>query len=249
MDIKLKELIKEFTLEQDRPKVDKFKVTEAIRNYANVGKALYQSGGILEAAKQLSEMATAAQNHVLSETNDWFDSVSVKRNMKELKGLTGQFKKTAVEANSVNQRLSALYEDMGNILNRYYEIDEAMDPVGKEDGDVDNDGDTDDSDRYLKKRRAAISKAIKKQKNENTSNLGDFLPNILKEFGPSPMDRALKQKIKDPKSGKEVTVGSIKNQGEKKYSPALVKKANAIFKKAMEKERAVKAKIRKMQGD
>ena len=108
-------------------------------------------------------MATAAQNHVLSETNDWFDSVSVKRNMKELKGLTGQFKKTAVEANAVNQRLSALYEDMGNILNRYYEIDEALDPVGKEDGDVDNDGDTDDSDRYLKKRRAAIAKAIKKQ--------------------------------------------------------------------------------------
>ena len=70
----------------------------------------------------------------------------------------------------------------------------------------------------------------------------------LKEFG-SPMDKALKQKIKDPKSGKEVTVGSVKNQGEKKYDSALVKKANAIFKKAMEKERAVKAKIRKMQGD
>tara|TARA_Y100001972_G_scaffold45128_1_gene55745 strand:- start:1071 stop:1574 length:504 start_codon:yes stop_codon:yes gene_type:complete len=163
MDIKLKELIKEFTLEQDRPKADKFKVTEAIRNYGRVGEALYKTGGILEAAKQLSDMATAAQNHVLSETNDWFDSVSVKRNMKELKGLTGQFKKTAVEANAVNQRLSALYEDMGNILNRYYEIDEALDPVGKEDGDVDNDGDTDDSDRYLKKRRAAIAKAIKKQ--------------------------------------------------------------------------------------
>ena len=71
-------------------------------------------------------MATVAQNHVLSETNDWFDSVSVKRNMKELKGLTGQFKKTALRLISVNQRLSALYEDMGNILNRYYEIDEAI---------------------------------------------------------------------------------------------------------------------------
>ena len=310
MDIKLKKLIEDFALDHERPKVDKFKVTEAIRNYAKVGKALYQSGGILEAAKQLSEMATAAQNHVLGETNDWFDSVSVKRNMKELKGLTGQFKKTAVEANAVNQRLSALYEDMGNILNRYYEIDEAMDKVDKdeldgdyedrEDKDIDNDGDTDDSDEYLHKKRQAISKAIKKQKgvnedldsqidalmkqkeklmvkrpvphndvariqgkinvlrdkkakekerNENISKLGDFLPNILKEFGPSPMDAALKQKLKDPKSGKEVTIGSIKNQGEKRYDSALVKKANAIFKKAMEKEMATKKKIRKMQGD
>ena len=83
--------------------------------------------------------------------------------MKALKGQVAEFKKVANEANSVNQRLSALYEDMGNILNLYYEIDEALDPVGKEDGDVDNDGDTDDSDRYLKKRRAAIGKAIKKQ--------------------------------------------------------------------------------------
>ena len=66
-----------------------------------------------------------------------------------------------MEANATNQRLSALYEDMGNILNRYYEIDEAMDPVGKEDGDIDNDGDKDDSDEYLAKRRKAIAKAIK----------------------------------------------------------------------------------------
>ena len=160
-NIKLKSLIKEFTLENEQPKVNKFEVIESVKNYATIGKQLQVNGGIMEAAKQLAQMAESAQNHVLSETDDWFDGVSVKRNMKELKGLTGQFKKTAVEANAVNQRLSALYEDMGNILNRYYDIDEALDPVGKEDDDVDNDGDTDDSDRYLKKRRDAVSKAIK----------------------------------------------------------------------------------------
>ena len=57
------------------------------------------------------------------ETDDWFDAVSVK-NMKELKGLTGQLRKL-LEANAVNERLNALYEDMGNILNRYYDIDES----------------------------------------------------------------------------------------------------------------------------
>lgn len=40
---------------------------------------------------------------------------------------------------------------------------EALDPVGKEDDDVDNDGDVDDSDRYLKNRRSVIKKAISKQ--------------------------------------------------------------------------------------
>ena len=41
---------------------------------------------------------------------------------------------------------------------------EALDPVGQEDGDVDNDGDKDSSDKYLMKRRKAIGRAIGKKK-------------------------------------------------------------------------------------
>ena len=41
---------------------------------------------------------------------------------------------------------------------------EALDPVGKEDDDIDNDGDVDKTDDYLKNRRKAVSKAIEKQK-------------------------------------------------------------------------------------
>ena len=43
-------------------------------------------------------------------------------------------------------------------------VKEALDPVGKEDGDVDNDGDKDKSDKYIMKRREAIRKAISKKK-------------------------------------------------------------------------------------
>lgn len=43
---------------------------------------------------------------------------------------------------------------------------EALDPVGKEDADIDNDGDTDKSDKYLHKRRKAISSAMKKRLKE-----------------------------------------------------------------------------------
>jgi len=41
--------------------------------------------------------------------------------------------------------------------------EEKLDPVGKADADIDNDGDVDSSDEYLKKRRKAISKAMKKE--------------------------------------------------------------------------------------
>lgn len=41
---------------------------------------------------------------------------------------------------------------------------EALDPVGKEDADVNNDGKVDGTDKYLLKRRKAIGAAIKKAK-------------------------------------------------------------------------------------
>ena len=41
---------------------------------------------------------------------------------------------------------------------------EKLDPVGQEDGDIDNDGDEDKTDQYLLKRRKAVSKAINKNK-------------------------------------------------------------------------------------
>ena len=112
--------------------------------------------------------------------------------MKSLKGSVVEFQKTAKEAQALNQRLTALYEDMGHVLNRYYDIDEAhvyghddedseveekldkVDPSkvepeddfkDREDKDIDNDGDVDDSDEYLHKKRQAITKAVKKESN------------------------------------------------------------------------------------
>lgn len=55
----------------------------------------------------------------------------------------------------------------------YKSIYEKMDPVGKEDGDIDNDGDKDSSDEYLMKRRKAIGKAMgKKDKCESCGGKG-----------------------------------------------------------------------------
>ena len=171
-NIKLMGMVEDLAIREEKPQVNKFEVIEAVKNYQTIGGQLFKNNGIVEVAKQLVGIAESAQNHVLSETDDWFDAVSVKRNMKELKGMTGQFKKAALEANAVNERLNALYEDMGNILNRYYDIEEAMDPVGKEDDDIDNDGDEDDSDKYLKKRRDAISKNIKKETSGDDKVIG-----------------------------------------------------------------------------
>ena len=48
---------------------------------------------------------------------------------------------------------------------------EAMDPVGKEDGDIDNDGDKDKSDKYLHNSRKAIGKSIRKEETEELDEI------------------------------------------------------------------------------
>ena len=85
-----------------------------------------------------------AASHTLQETEDWFDKVTVSRNMKELTNHSKAFSKIAEEASSVQQRLAGLYEDMGNILNRYYEIPESEEThmYGHDDDDRDSRGDT-----------------------------------------------------------------------------------------------------------
>jgi uncharacterized phage infection (PIP) family protein YhgE len=172
--VKLKDLLSEAF--EDTPRVDKRQTVEGVRNFGIVGKSLYNNGNIMEIAKQLSSIAESAHNHILGEQDDWFDKISVNKNMKTLKGSVVEFQKAAKEAHQLNQRMTALYEDIGHVLNRYYDIDEGLDPVDtskvepeddfedRDDKDIDNDGDVDDSDEFLHKKRQAISKAIKSTK-------------------------------------------------------------------------------------
>jgi len=62
-------------------------------------------------------------------------------------------------------------------------IKEKLDPVGKEDGDVDNDGDKDASDKYLAKKRKAITKSVNKEEDVDleeklTKNVDETLDRI-----------------------------------------------------------------------
>ena len=135
--IKLKDLLNEFVTttgfvsqnpwikeHDDTPVVNIKELVSSISNYGSLGEQIYGKGNLKDVAETLSSIAAGATQHALSETDDMFDKVTVSRNMKELTGLSKQFGKVASEANSLQERMSGLYEDMGNILGRYYEIGE-----------------------------------------------------------------------------------------------------------------------------
>ena len=127
----LSQIVKEKYGEQTQ-KISSEQVSKALQSYNKLGETLYQQQSLKKTAKSLSEIAEMAATHTVQETEDWFDKVTVTRNMKELTNHSKQFSKIAEEASSVQQRLSALYEDMGVILNRYYDIPEGAEQVDKD---------------------------------------------------------------------------------------------------------------------
>ena len=74
------------------------------------------------------------------------------------KNIKDMSKKVGQKAPVDYRTLAQSHVPVGNIFN------EKMDPVGKEDKDIDNDGDHDSTDKYLLNRRKAVSKAIAKKR-------------------------------------------------------------------------------------
>ena len=173
-NIKLKDLLKEMRIaggvvsnnpwlkeEDDTPQINIKELVSSINNYGSLGEHIYGKGSLKEIAEKLSSIAEGAAQHTLSETEDMFDKVTVSRNMKELTGLSKQFGKVAMEAHSLQERMSGLYEDMGHILGRYYSIGEGKYRTGDELDDTEDVAENmmfSEDDNY----KAFFQKAMKK---------------------------------------------------------------------------------------
>ena len=88
---------------------------------------------------------------------------------------------------------------------------EALDPVGQEDADIDNDDDTDKSDKYLHNRRKAIGKAIAKKRGkgikEGFSNWRQDLSEVMGDIEDNKQikEKKVNNKIKiNPKLGEAI---------------------------------------------
>ena len=145
-DFSMSKIVKEKYGDVDGEKVDIKGLTTEISSYNKLGESIFGKSNITKIAEKLSWIANQAKSHTLSETEEWFDRITVNRNMKELTGLSNSFSKIAGEAKSLQERMGALYEDMGNILGRYYEIGEQVTEVEG------------DKDEYQKFFRSALKK-------------------------------------------------------------------------------------------
>jgi hypothetical protein len=112
---------------------------QIIGQYNSYGAKLRSELSMRELAEELMQVAEFAEQAVMSEADDWFDGHTIKRNMKEMKNYVKEFAKVANEYDAMRQRATALYDDVGRVLERYFEIREDDDYDGEE-YDTDGDG-------------------------------------------------------------------------------------------------------------
>jgi len=133
------------------------------RFWAAVGKALKNSSVISDEVKKELAFENPKGTNSTMAVSLWGN---VKRGMR--KGLGIKARKSMgeeVEADLLEAARAAFEagEESFVFEGKTYAVKpkkEKLDPVGKEDDDIDNDGDTDDTDKYLKNRRKAVSKAM-----------------------------------------------------------------------------------------
>lgn len=121
MAIKLTQLLKE-NEERGLSNEVKKHFLEIVSTYNKYQEQIDRKSDIIEIAETLGAITEAAKELALREADDWFDRHTVKRNMSEIDKLSKHFEKVAKEARNLDQRMHGLYEDMGNILTRYYKI-------------------------------------------------------------------------------------------------------------------------------
>ncbi len=103
-------------------KEEKKALAELVHNYNEYGKSLHEYGKIMEVADTLKKISEYAETYVVNECNDWTQANVAKRHFAEIKKHAEAFKKMAKEAHEKNIHMTSLYEDMGGILEKYFEI-------------------------------------------------------------------------------------------------------------------------------
>jgi len=101
---------------------EKKQLMEKVRKFNEYGKVLRCETALMEMSNNLAEIGKMAESYAMTESGDYFQAETVKRDFKEVNGITKQFSQLARECYGGLQQLNALYEDMGRKMERYFEI-------------------------------------------------------------------------------------------------------------------------------
>lgn len=110
---------------QETPKLtpeQKNKLMEMAGQFHTYGEAIHREEAIVNSSRAMTELCELAEMYAINECGDWFQQEIVKKDMKNMKQRVMEYGKCAKEAYARLQNLGVLYEDIGHILGRYYDL-------------------------------------------------------------------------------------------------------------------------------
>ena len=114
-----------------------------------------------------------------------------------------------------------------------------LDPVGKEDGDVNNDGKEDDTDDYLMNRRKAVGKAIAKKKGKK---------NVSEQYGKAIAKKKGKKNVSEQSAIEQIKALRKKAGVDYENDPNMVNTAPGIYrsKSAIEADKPLQQRLKEL---
>jgi hypothetical protein len=113
------------TILEDQPqplsKQEKSAFVQQVQQFSAMSDSVYGKGDLEELTTRVRDMINKAEQ-IATEKGDWFDNVTVKRHMKDLQAAYKVFEATAKEMQALQQRLGAAYDDIGQGLSKYFDV-------------------------------------------------------------------------------------------------------------------------------
>jgi len=101
---------------------EKMAFLEAVKSYRTFGESIYRKDGLAEVYESIKSVVENASKHMVKETEGSFDGITVGRHVKRMNESFKVFEKTLRDVVTLEQRLTSSYDDIGETLQKYYEI-------------------------------------------------------------------------------------------------------------------------------
>jgi DNA-binding transcriptional regulator GbsR (MarR family) len=95
---------------------------EAVKRYNEYSDSIYRNHDLKEISQNIGALGKLAEKIAVNEQDDWFDGMTVKRDMKSLQDSVKVFEATCKEMSQLQHRLESMYEECGSKLGKYFEI-------------------------------------------------------------------------------------------------------------------------------
>ena len=113
------------TILEDQPKPmsreEKQQFVQEVANFSALGESVYGKGDLEKIVERVKNIVERAEK-IMTESDDWMSNVAHKKNNKRMHEDYRDFEQAARELKEAQDRMSLCYENIGQHLNRYFDV-------------------------------------------------------------------------------------------------------------------------------